>query len=139
MKKNVFWMLIIAALLLVAGSNPKRLVRLTVVNKAGRKIELSLTGKNFEQFYYLHIAEGDRLMPYEQVFTVVPDTYTSSLYYWELWDPVYGNQCGTKGQTLDVTRNIRLTVLPCELTPANGGEPASIVKYGGQNRKKVGR
>jgi hypothetical protein len=138
MNKRIYWLLIILGLFSISGTKIKSLVRLTIVNKAERRVELSLTGKYFEQSYYLYIPEGDKLMPFEKTFTIVPDVYTSSLYYWELWDPVYGNQCGTKGQTLDVTRNVRLTVLPCDLTPANGGEPPQIVKYGGQNRK-VGR
>jgi hypothetical protein len=136
MNKKSTLILIVLVLTTISASAPDRLVRLTIVNKSGRKIELSLTGTNYDQFYYLHIPEGSRQSPLEQVFTLVPDSYTSSLYYYELWDPVYGNQCGTKGQTLDLTRNVKLTVLPCDLSPAKSDEAPAIVKFGAGGRKK---
>ena len=136
MNKRIYLILSILTFVLIgASSSPGHLVRLSIVNKSGRKIELSLTGRYLDEFYYLRVPEGDHLSPAEKEFTIVPDTYASNLYYYELWDPVYGNQCGTKGQTMDLTRNVRVTVLPCELTPANGGESPSIIKYGGHNRK----
>jgi hypothetical protein len=114
---------------------PIRLVRFTVVNKSGMDIELSLTSKDKEQFYYLRIPEGTAGNPTEKVFTLIPDSYTSSIYYVELWDPVYGSQCGTKSQTLEIERNVRLTVKPCNLNPTSVGEPPAIVKFGAQTRR----
>jgi hypothetical protein len=135
-KKTTFILLILAMGLTSIASSTGRLMRLTIINKAGRKIEISLTGKNHGLFYYLHIPEGSTLSPTEKVFTIIPDLYSSNLYYVELWDPVYGNQCGTKGQTLDVTRNVVVMVLPCDRTPANGGEFPSLVKFGGRAGKR---
>lgn len=135
--KKILLILAILALGLIGATElPTRLVRLTVINMADRKVEISMTGKYFEQFYYLRVPEGSRLYPYIQVYTIIPDTYSTSLYYWELWDPVYGNQCGKKAQNIDLSRNVRLTILPCDLNPPNGGEPPSILKYGGQNLRR---
>jgi hypothetical protein len=135
-QKIIFFLLAFLALCLIsADSCPTRLVHLTVINKSGKKIELSMTGKVHEEFYYLHIAEGSQQEPYPQDFTGIADSYSSSLYYFEYWDPVYGHQCGTKGQTLDVSHSVRLVVLPCKVTPPNGGEPPRIIKYGGQNQR----
>ncbi len=131
--------LILAFLVLAsisAGALPTRLVRLKIINKSGRGIELSLSGKNLEYFYYLRIPAGNRLMPAEQIFTIVPDTYASTLYYVELWDPVYGYQCSSKSQTLDISRNVEVTVLECDRSPANAGETPAIVKYGGRSIRR---
>ena len=135
-KKTILIFLLLTLSLLGLGISSHRFVRLTVLNKSSRKIEISLTGKNLDNFYYLRIPEGDRQVPAEEAFTIIPDTYKASLYYVELWDPVYGNQCGTKGETLDVTRNVTLIVLPCEKNPVNAGEPPSIVKFGGPRSKR---
>ena len=135
-RKTILIMLLLTLGLASLGAHSIRLVRFKVINKSGRKIEVNLTGVYFENFYYLRISEGTREFPTEQVFTILPDSYTSSVYYVELWDPVYGNQCGTQGQTLDVTKNVTLTVLDCDLSPSNGGEQPAMVKLGGQNKKR---
>jgi hypothetical protein len=135
-RKSLLIVLLLVLGLVGIGASSTRLVRFKVINKSGRKIEVSLTGIYYENFYYLHIDEGSQLFPAQQVFTIIPDSYTSSVYYFELWDPVYGNQCGTQGQTLDVSRNVTLTVLECNISPSNGGEQPAMVKLGGQNRKR---
>jgi hypothetical protein len=136
MTRRIFLTLLLFSMFLTgAAPLPIRLVCFTVVNKSGMDIELSLTSKYKEQFYYLRIPEGTAGNPTEKVFTLIPDSYTSSIYYVELWDPVYGSQCGTKSQTLEIERNVRLTVNPCNLNPTSVGEPPAIVKFGGQNRR----
>jgi hypothetical protein len=118
------------------GAAPIRLVRLKVVNKSAMQIEISLTGKHFENFYYLHVPQGTSLTPVEQYYTVVPDTYSSSVYFVELWDPVYGHKCTDEAQSLDVRRNVVLIVFACAFTPPNAGEQPSMVKYGGRPVKR---
>lgn len=130
------WKLLLAVVSLLAVActcKPDRLIRMTVINKSGRAIELSMTGKTYEEFYYLRVPEGDRFSPTTQIFSVVPDVYATNLYYVELWDPVYGNQCGTKGQTLSAESSFRLMVLECDKARYNAGEAPSLVKYGGTN------
>jgi hypothetical protein len=137
MKKKI--LLVLMALVLVftsLGAAPMRLVRLKVVNKSAMQIEISLTGKYLDNFYYLHVPEGSSLIPLEQGYTVVPDTYSSSVYFVELWDPVYGHKCTDKAQTLDARRNVVLIVFACAYTPPNAGEPPSLVKYGGRLIKR---
>jgi hypothetical protein len=132
MKVRVFFLCLIALTLVSASTPAGRLVTLTVINKSGRAIELSLTGKGTGSFYYLRVPAGDREVPTEKDFTVLADQYSSTLHYVELWDPVYGYTCKSKSQSLNLTRQVRLFVLECEISPANAGEPPSIVKYGGR-------
>jgi hypothetical protein len=137
MKKKILLILLALALVFTSlGAAPMRLVRLKVINKSAMKIEISLTGKNLEYFYYLHVPEGTRLSPAEQDYTIVPDTYSSSVYFVELWDPVYGHKCTDKAQTLDVRRNVVMIVFACAFTPPNAGEPPWLVKYGGRAIKR---
>lgn len=131
MRKSVLWML--AAMVVAclgADRIPTTLVRLTVVNKSGMPVEIRLSGQEAENFYYLRIGEGSRLAPTEKVFTVAPDAYAATVYFIEPWDPVYGATCSSKGGSLDVHGNVRLTVLECTHSAGRrgGGEPPAIVK-----------
>jgi hypothetical protein len=67
---------------------------------------------------------------------VARDQYSSTLYYIELWDPVYGYSCSSMDQILDITRNIKVVVSECTRTFPNGGEPPSIIKYGVSEENK---
>ena len=136
MKKTHLILLALSLVFTSLGAAPIRLVRLKVVNKSAMQIEISLTGKYFENFYYLHVPQGSSLTPVEQDYTVVPDTYSSSIYFVELWDPVYGHTCTDKAQTLDVRRNVVMIVFACAYTPPNAGEQPSLVKYGGRAIKR---
>jgi len=99
-------------------------------------VEIRLTGQTWEYFYYLRIPKGTRENPTVQTFTIVPDYYDSTLYYIELWDPVYGYHCGSisetgsSSETLDVRHNARVTVVECDVTPAKSEESPKITKYG---------
>lgn len=117
-------------LLVSADSWSIRLVRLTIVNKSGLPLEIRLTNEEDENlFYYLRLEEGDRILPSEQVFTIIPGTYTIEPYYIELWDPVYGYSCGEAGSTtLRAEGNIKITFRECDRTIRNVGEP-SIWKW----------
>lgn len=134
-KKLILLLGLMLVSMAVSATSKYPFKRLTVINKSDMAIEISLSGKNLEYKYYLRIPEGSVDAPIIETFTVVQDQYSSSIYYVELWDPVYGAQCGTKGQSMDITRNVRVVVLPCTWTPPNGGEPPSIFKYGGHNRR----
>jgi hypothetical protein len=94
-------------------------------------IEVKLTGETETNFYYLRIPAGDRQIPTERVFTIIPDKYRMQVYYIELWDPVYGSTCGSAPtETYYALRNTRITFLECDVTPKSKGEP-SMVKYTG--------
>ena len=129
--KTSLILLLALATLVSAGAAPARLARLTVVNKSGRAVEIRLTGVELGASYYLHVPLGIRESPQEQVFTVVRDRYSSTLYYVELWDPVYGYSCASKSQTLDLVRNVKVIVLECDRRVPNRGESPSLIKYGG--------
>ena len=123
MKKSLL-SIALAALFLIASNQPyTRLVRLTVINKAGMPIELKLTGITDENhYYYLRIPYGERECPLEMVFTIIPDTYNITTYYVETWDPVYGYDCSATTSKIDANGNVRVTVLECDRVLLHPGE-----------------
>lgn len=137
MKRTFLIITLLTTFLMGASPVTTRLVRLTIINKSGMPLEISLTGSEDEVNYYLRVAEGDRTIPVVTVFTIHPDEYQMRVYFVELWDPVYGATCDdTAGQRVDATHNVRVVVHPCKYTPPNGGEPPSMLKYGGRSHKR---
>ena len=132
MRRKVLLVFSMITLILATAGQPSiKLVRLTIVNKSGMDIEVRLTGEIETNFYYLRIPAGDRALPTERVFTIIPDKYHMQAYYIELWDPVYGATCGNAPtETYYATRNTRITFLECGIIPQHKGEP-SMVKYTG--------
>jgi len=127
MKKALLLVTLLSLLLI--GADQVRLVRLTIVNKSGEKIDIQLTGQEPENFYYLRIPAGDRQFPTTKVFTIVPHTYSMQPIYHQFWDPVYGYRLGNiPPSTLCATRNIRITFLEPNWTSWWIGEPTQI-KY----------
>jgi hypothetical protein len=138
LKRYKIIFLVLLALLLVGAAPFKVLMlkRLTVINKSGMELELELTGTCDENWYYLHVPEGTHMDPSTTVFTITPDVYSMTANYIELWDPVYGYTCGdTSSHSVDVTRNVRIVILECNLKPPNGGEP-SMIKLGGASGRR---
>ncbi|MEW5869345.1 MAG: hypothetical protein AB1894_08725 [Chloroflexota bacterium] len=133
MKRIKRVMLLLALLSLsMLGASPwagGRPAVLTVINKSGMVVEISLSGANLENAYYLRVPTGDRTVPTVKTFEIVRDQYASTLYYVELWDPVYGYSCSRDSQQLDLTRNVRVVVTECDRNASAPGEP-SMLKYG---------
>jgi hypothetical protein len=130
MKKTLLFISLLTLLALGARPANGPLKRLTVINKSGMDIAIRLTGSDSENFYYLRIPAADRTTPTAKVFTVVRDRYSSTLYYIELWDPVYGFSCSSMDQILDITRNVKVIVSECDRIFPNAGEPPAIIKFG---------
>ena len=128
MKKLIPLLLLLHSVLLI-GAAPYRTVRVTVINKSGMPVDVRLTGKYQEKIYYVRIPEGNRTIPAEAVVDVIPDEYSFQIFYIELWDPVYGSECGEGSNSAEVTHSTRLTVLECSNRTPNNGEPPSILKY----------
>ena len=125
MKKTLLIIALLALLLIAARASYTKLYRLTIINKSGMELAISLLGEDDNNQYYLRVPAGDRRSPTETTFTLVPDTYSIKPYYIESWDPVYGYSCDDPGaKTLVAERNIRLTFTECNYTPRNGGEPS---------------
>jgi hypothetical protein len=135
MKSKINLVILLALVLVSAKPISERMAKLTIVNKSGMAIELRLTGSDTGSFYYLRLPKGDRIVPEEDVFWIVPDQYSSSLYYVQLWDPVYGYSCSSKSQSLDLRRNIRLMVFECDHRIAAPGE-IPIIKYGASSGRR---
>jgi hypothetical protein len=107
-------LLLICCLALLSSAATKSAVaRLTIVNKSGMPIAIQLEGANGDQTYYLPVLEGDAASPASKTFILLRDIYQAQIYYLELHDPVYGNQCGDASTTLNATQNARLVILKC--------------------------
>lgn len=113
------------------GSAPgyKWLVQLTIINQSGLPVEISLKTADEDNIYYLRIPRGDRTNPVEKTYTIVPAVYQATLYYVELWDPVYGYSCSSKSQSINANRKLQLVVFECNRTIAKPGEIPKI-KFG---------
>jgi hypothetical protein len=112
---------------LTKKTNPT--VRVTVINKSGVPIEVRMTGKCWEKIYYARLGEGDRINPTEKYVDVIQDVYTFEIFFIELWDPVYGYECGEGTNSAEVNHSTRLTVLECSNKTPNNGERPTILKY----------
>ena len=125
MRKILLIISLLAVLAIAASSSYTKLYRLTIINKSGMDLAISLLGEDDNNQYYLRVPSGDRRSPTETTFTIVPDTYSIKPYYLEPWDPVYGYTCSDPGaKTLVAERNMRLTFTECDYTPRNGGVPS---------------
>ncbi len=137
MAKKVMLVLTLLSLFLVgACPKPTKLIRLTVVNKSGRAIEIGMTGSvidkyNHQNQYYLRIQKEDPRGYQIREFTIVPDKYTLAIHYIELWDPVYGYKCKSASLKIEAYHNTRVVVPVCTIAPPNRGEP-SMFKVSGQ-------
>lgn len=121
MKKTIVLLLLLSALLLI-GANKKG-VELTIRNRSGMNIAVSLVGEEKENTFYLRVPEGTKADPSERVFEIPRDTYFMQIYYLEIWDPVYGFVCdGAVAAKVEVPGNLRLSVLPCDQPTRHGGE-----------------
>ena len=133
MKKS----LLISSLLLLfcIGALPAytRLVEVVIVNQSGMDIEISLSGNEKEKQYYLRIPTGTQDAPTEKTFEVVADSYQATLYYVELWDPVYGYSCNSKSQTIDANHKVKIMVFACDKNVSKPGE-YPIIKFGASGR-----
>jgi hypothetical protein len=106
-----------------------RTVRVTVINKSEMPVQVRMTGKCWEQIYFIRLEEGDRVHPTEASADVIQDEYRFEIFYTELWDPVYGYECGEGSNSAVVNHRTRLTVLECSNKTPNNGERPAILKY----------
>ena len=83
MRKKLLIISLLAVLLIAASSSYTKLYRLTIINKSGMEMAISLLGEDDSHQYYLRVPEGDRRSPTETIFTIVPDTYSINAYYIE--------------------------------------------------------
>ena len=118
--------------LLLIGAKGENLRRLTVINKSGTPIAIYLrTPGQLDRVYYLPVPKGDRQMPTEVTFTIVPDEYRMRVYYLEEAPSHTGYECNDSvSSTLWMVRNIRITILECDRRIPNIGDPG-MYKVGG--------
>jgi hypothetical protein len=128
MIKKILYLLPLLTLLLIGAKKPIDVIELTIINKAGRDIAISLQGKDWVcynkcdtrkgEIYYLTVPAGINDTPSVKSFEIEKNTYGMQLYYIQTWDPVYGLKCPIPSpNSLMANRNLRVTVLPCDETP----------------------
>ena len=132
-KKLTRLMLLIALLasnLIAAKGWPGKQYELRVINRSGVKLAIKLTGISDENaFYYLSVPKGDDELPYEKTFAINSGEYSMSVYYIEIYDPVYGYSCSSApSSTLSMTRQVVIYFNTCGVRPRDGGEPSQM-KY----------
>lgn len=126
--KKVLLLMIVLVFVLSAAAPKLRLSRFTVINKSGGPIAMRLAPATSESqaTYFLNIPSGDKEFPYTSVFTVQQNRYKVYTYFYKetvndlgvlvseqictLWD--YPN-LEYKAPEVDLTRNSRMSVLPC--------------------------
>ena len=134
MKKIILAITLISLLLVAFDNNdePVDTIRLTLVNKSEKEIAVQLIDgdyTDYDNIYYLRVAEGDRQFPTEKHYDIVPGVYNMQVFYLETYDPVYGFDCLPEFPiTLIARKNMRITIHECGRRPANWGEP-TITKY----------
>jgi hypothetical protein len=116
--------------LIAAKPWPGKQYELRVINRSGVPLAIKLTGiSDSTAFYYLHVPKGDRDWPYDKTFAIASGEYQMSVYYIEIYDPVYGYSCSSApSSTLTMTRQIVIYFNECGVRPRHGGEPAQM-KY----------
>jgi hypothetical protein len=138
MKKTMMFIALVSLLLIGAINKPVDTIRLTIVNKSGRGIAIQLrtqpktccnSGELIPGLFYYLPVDGKENNITIKAYDIEKETYGMQLYYIQTYDPVYGWECATPAaNALKAKRDMRLTVLPCDRTPPNVGEP-SMRKY----------
>lgn len=132
-KKLIRLMLLVALLasnLVAAKAWPGKQYELRIINRSGVPLAIRLTGISDENaFYYLSVPKGVKEWPSEKTFAINSGDYSMSVYYIEIYDPVYGYSCGSApSSTLRMTRQIEIYFNTCGVRPRHGGEPSQM-KY----------
>ena len=122
MRRNLLLISLMAILLMGAKGDPVR--RLTVINKSGVPLAISLIPPTRTRAYYLQVPAGDRRLPTETNFTIIVDEYRMRVFYLEENLSHTGFPCRPfqPGRLL-MARNIQITVLECDRRPPTRGEP----------------
>jgi len=130
MKKTILVLALLSMLLM--ASDPMNTIRLTIINKSGMDIAVQLIDgdyTDYDNIYYLTVTEGDRLVPNEKAFDIVPGMYNMQVFYIETYDPVYGFSCGQSPPVKLIARkNMKVVIIECGQQPPNWGEP-TMTKY----------
>lgn len=116
--------LVSLAAILLMGAKGAKVRELTIRNKSGAPLAVSLWGEEQARVYYFHVPVGDRVSPTDTTFSIPIDKYRMRVFYLEESLSYAGSECRTSQDgTLILTRNIRVTVLECDRRPPNNGEP----------------
>lgn len=116
--------------LFLIGAKGSNMMTVTLVNKAGMEIAVSLIANDLSSALYFTVPKGDHKNPYETKFTLVKDSYRMRVFYLEERDPTTGMRCRTQRTSrLMAYRNMRIVVTGCDVLPEARGEP-TIYKFG---------
>lgn len=128
MKFRLSLVAILALFLIGAKGSDKMTV--TLINKAGMEIAVSIIANDLSSAIYFTVPEGDHQNPYVTEFTLTKDVYRMRVFYMEENDPISGLPCRIQRTSrLQALRNMRIVVTGCETLPEARGEP-TMYKFG---------
>ena len=128
MRKSLLLISLLAIILISGSASP--MMRLTIINKSGTSLALSVIAMDRSKIFYLPVPYGSRQRPSETTFTFVKDYYRLRVYYIEEAPAYTGRECSnSRGARMIALRNIRVVVTECDRRPPTAGEP-SMVKLG---------
>lgn len=121
--------LAVLAFLLMGARNPDTMV-MTLINKSGMQIAVSIVAQDLTRVYYFTIPEGDKSSPTTSQVEIFKTTYRMRVFWLGEKDPVTGNECRqSRSSTLIARRNMRVVVGRCDMAPEHRGEP-TMYKFG---------
>jgi hypothetical protein len=132
LKNKMHLRLLIIALLsvLLLGARESNFMVMTVINKAGMEVAVSLVANDLSRAYYIVIPEGNRDSPSIKRFTVTKDFYRMRVFWMEEQDPETGADCRTSSSSrVTAVRNMRVVVGSCAHALPNAGEK-TMYKFG---------
>lgn len=129
-KMHVRLILIAILTVLLLGAKGSGDMVLTVVNKAGMDVAVSLVSVDLSRAYYITIPTGSRGGPTVQRLTLPQDSYRMRVFWLEDKDPETGRPCRrVRNSSLLALRNIRVVIGNCDQLAPTPGEP-TMYKYG---------
>ena len=119
-KVSLILLLVMLASVALMAATPLKLVRVNFINKSGHVIYLKLEGQTQDQFYYLTIDKGTKVLPEDVTFTLMADVYNRQMWYGP-------GDLGCEGVTnkgkLFAVQNSKFVFTPCGQEPPNEGAP----------------
>jgi hypothetical protein len=122
MKLRLTLIAILALFLL--GAKGAKVSTLTLVNKSGMSVNVSILANDLSKNYFLNIPEGSRTSPYTTKVTIISDTYRMRVFWLGDKDPATGGPCRVSHTAqLVAERNIRIVINECNERNIPVGEP----------------
>lgn len=116
--------------LLLMGAKGGKVSTITLVNKSGMSVNVSILANDLSQNYFLNMPVGTRDQPYITKLTIIRDSYRMRVFWLGDKDPNTGLPCrAARSARLVADRNMRITITECDRRRIQPGEP-TLYKFG---------